>query len=272
MFSFVGEHKSAFVFSVGLHAAGVAALMLTFKLPSWQQQPQLAAPIQGVVVDASVLKAEQQRRDQVVRQEQQRKQREERDRREAVERQKQEKLAAEQQERDRVAEQKREADRKVQAEKERADAEKREQEKVAQEKRERDAREKREREEAEKKQREMRAQQQREKESAAELAAEAEQAAAIRSGKLDKYALDITLKIERNWSKPLSAPPDLECELRVTQTLTGLVIDAQLGQCNGDAAVKESIVRAVMKASPLPMPDPPLKVERNLNVTFRPSL
>jgi colicin import membrane protein len=272
MFSFVGEHKSAFVFSVGLHAAGVAALMLTFKLPAWDKQPQFVAPIQGVVVDSSVLRVEQQRRDQVVRQEQQRKQREERDRREAVERQKQEKVAAEQQERDRVAEQKREVERKAQAEKERAETERREKEKVAQQKAEQEAKAKREREEAEKKQRDLVAQRQREKETADALADEAAQNEAVRSGKLDEYALLITTKIERNWNKPLSAQPGLECEVKVTQILTGEVIDVQIGRCNGDAAVKESIVRAVQKASPLPKPPPPLQVERNLNVTFRPDL
>ena len=60
--------------------------------------------------------------------------------------------------------------------------------------------------------------------------------------------------------------------MRVEQILTGEVVKVELGRCNGDAVVKESIVRAVQKASPLPKPPPPLQVERNLNVTFRPNL
>ena len=270
MFSFVGEHKSALVFAVALHAAVAAALMLSFKLPA--KPAVLPAPIQGVVVDQAVLARAQQQRDQAVRVERERKQREDRERREVVEREKQQKLAAEQRERDRVVEQKREQERKEQVERDKAEAAKREQEKVAQQKREQEAREKREREEAVKRQAAEKAQKQREKELADALAAEAEQADAVRSGKRDEYALMLTDKIERNWNKPLSAQPGLECEVRVEQILTGEVVNVQLGRCNGDAAVKESIVRAVQKASPLPKPPPPLQVERNLNVTFRPDL
>src|SRR5262249_4001815 len=144
--------------------------------------------------------------------------------------------------------------------------------KLAQEKREQEAREKREREEAAKREAAAKAQRAREKELADALAAEAEQTAAARSGKLDEYAMMITDKIERNWNKPLSAQPGLECEVHVEQILTGEVVNVQLGRCNGDAAVKESIVRAVQKASPLPPPPAPLQVERNLNVLFKPSL
>ena len=60
--------------------------------------------------------------------------------------------------------------------------------------------------------------------------------------------------------------------MRVEQILTGEVVRVDLGRCNGDETVKDSIRQAVMKASPLPKPDPPLQVERNLNVTFRPTL
>src|SRR5882672_4161582 len=242
MFAFVGEHKAAFVFSVAFHVAAVAVLMVSLKLPS--KPPVLPAPIQGVVVDQSVLKREQQRREQVARVERERTQREDRERREAVEREKQEKLAVEQRERDKVAEQKRDQE----------------------------AKEKRDREEAAKRQQVARAQQQREKELADALAAEAEQNAAARSGKLDEYARRITDKIERNWNKPLSAQPGLECEVHVEQILTGEVVNVELGRCNGDPTVKASILQAVRRASPLPKPDPPLQVERNLNVTFRPDL
>jgi colicin import membrane protein len=268
--SFVGEHKAAIVFSSALHVAVAAALTLSFKLPSPPVvQP---APIQGVVVDSSVLRQEQQRREQVARAERERVQRVEQEKRAAAEREKQEKLAAEQRERDKIAEQKREQERKEQAEREKAEAAKKEQERLAQEKREQEAKEKREREEAAKREAARKAQQQREKELADALAAEAAQQEAIRSGVLDKYAMAITDKIERNWNKPLSAQPGLECEVRVEQILTGEVVNVELGRCNGDATVKDSILQAVRKASPLPKPDPPLQVERHLNVTFRPKL
>ena len=264
--SFVGEHKTAIVFSVAFHAAVAVVLTLSFKLPS--QAVALPAPIQGVVVDSSVLKREQQRRDQVARQERERVQRADQERRDAVERDKQEKLAAEQRERDRIADQK----RKEPADRDKAEAAKKEQELVAQQKRDQEAKEKREREEAAKRQQAANAQRQREKELADALAAEAAQQEAVRSGVFDKYAMAITDKIERNWNKPLSAQRGLECEVRVEQILTGEVVNVELGRCNGDATVKDSILQAVRKASPLPKPDPPLQVERHLNVTFRPNL
>ncbi|HET8697282.1 MAG TPA: cell envelope integrity protein TolA [Gammaproteobacteria bacterium] len=270
MLSFVGEHKSAFAFSVVFHLAAAAALTLSVKLPA--KPAVLPAPIQGVVVDQAVLERAQQQKQQAARAERERQQRVERERREAVEREKQQKLAAEQRERDRIAEQKREQERKEQAEREKAEAAKKEQERLAKEKSEREAREKREREEAAKREAAAKAQRQREKELADALAAEAEQQAAVRSGKLDEYAMMITDKIERNWNKPLSAQPGLECEVHVEQILTGEVVNVQLGRCNGDATVKDSILQAVRKASPLPKPPPPLQVERNLNVTFKPDL
>src|SRR5215471_745474 len=117
----LGQHTGSVFFSVAVHVAIVAALTLTF---NWSHSVRIAAvpaPIQGVVIDQSLLRAEQQRKDQEV----QRKQKEERDKREAEAQKQREKEAADKRERDRVAEQQR-------ADREKADAAKREQERVAQ--------------------------------------------------------------------------------------------------------------------------------------------
>jgi colicin import membrane protein len=54
------------------------------------------------------------------------------------------------------------------------------------------------------------------------------------------------------------------------QLPSGDVMSAQVASCNGDDAVRRSIERAVMQASPLPKPPNPALFERNLRVTFRP--
>ncbi|MEJ1961159.1 MAG: cell envelope integrity protein TolA [Gammaproteobacteria bacterium] len=44
-----------------------------------------------------------------------------------------------------------------------------------------------------------------------------------------------------------------------------------VGECNGDAAVRESIEAAVYRASPLPPAPDPAVFDRNLVFTFRPT-
>ena len=65
------------------------------------------------------------------------------------------------------------------------------------------------------------------------------------SGLLNQYIAMIEQRIVRNWNRPPSARPGLECEVRVAQTPGGAVLSVQLGSCNGDAAVRQSIEAAV---------------------------
>ncbi len=270
----VGQHTGSVFFSVALHVAIVAALALTFRWPVNMQVASAPAPIQGFAVDPSVLKAEQQRRDQEV----QRKQKEERDKREAAEQKQREKEAADK----RVAEQQR---LKEQADREKADAAKREQEKAAQEKAAKaaqekaaqEARDKQAKEDAARKQKEALAAKQKaqlDAETQKEAAQEAARMEAERSGAFNDYLLQIQNQIARNWNQPLSAQPGLECVINVVQLPTGDVFEAKVDprRCNGDDAVKRSIEAAVQKASPLPKPPSQAMYERNLIVTFRPDV
>ena len=93
-----------------------------------------------------------------------------------------------------------------------------------------------------------------------------------RSGVLDEYIRLIEDKIERNWNRPLSAKPGLECIVNVVQIPSGDVVDVRVGRCNGDDAVVRSIEAAVRNASPLPKPPSQAVFERNLIVTFRPDI
>jgi colicin import membrane protein len=103
------------------------------------------------------------------------------------------------------------------------------------------------------------------------MAAEEEAAAVARSGVVDEYRRMLTEAIERNWNRPPSARPGLQCMLYVTQAPGGTVIDVRLGTCNGDQAVRESITNAVFRASPLPPPPDARAFERRLEINFIPT-
>jgi colicin import membrane protein len=104
------------------------------------------------------------------------------------------------------------------------------------------------------------------------LAAEEEEGAAVaRPGVKDEYRALLVASIERNWIRPPSARAGLTCTLYVNQAAGGTVIDVKLGPCNGDDAVRESIVNAVYRASPLPAPSDPRAFERRLEIVFRPT-
>lgn len=103
------------------------------------------------------------------------------------------------------------------------------------------------------------------------LAAEERANAARDSGALASWQAQITARIQRAWLRPPTARAGLVCELDVTQVPGGEVTNVRLGTCNGDQAVRESIVAAVYRASPLPPPPDPSLFERELQITFRPT-
>ena len=106
---------------------------------------------------------------------------------------------------------------------------------------------------------------------AAEAADEEGAAAMARSGAVDEYRTLLSQAIERSWIRPPSAKAGLECTLHVSQAPGGTVVDVKLGACNGDQSVRESIVNAVYRASPLPAPRDPRAFERRLEIVFRPT-
>lgn len=88
-----------------------------------------------------------------------------------------------------------------------------------------------------------------------------EQAAAQRRAELqkkqtmiDKYMSLIEARVYQNWIKPPSADKGLVCELQVRLIPTGEVINIELSKSSGDAVYDKSVMSAVRKASPLPLP------------------
>jgi colicin import membrane protein len=104
----------------------------------------------------------------------------------------------------------------------------------------------------------------------AALAREERHADAVSAGLLNRYLTEITASVEREWIRPASAKEGIRCVINVTQVRGGEVTGVRIGECNGDAAVRQSIANAVYKASPLPPPPDPSLFDRNLRLVFAP--
>lgn len=88
-------------------------------------------------------------------------------------------------------------------------------------------------------------------------------------GDLDEYIGQIRQKIQRNWSVPASAGPDLSCLVSVRQARGGEVRDVTILSCNGDDAVRRSIEAAIYRSSPLPEPSDPSLFSSDLELNLR---
>jgi colicin import membrane protein len=110
----------------------------------------------------------------------------------------------------------------------------------------------------------------RESELRAQLAAEERVNAARASNEEVAWLALIRDRVTRAWIRPPSARAGVNCEVHVTQVPGGVVTGVQIGSCNGDAAVRESIEAAVYRASPLPTPSNPDLFDRNLKFNFHP--
>jgi colicin import membrane protein len=104
----------------------------------------------------------------------------------------------------------------------------------------------------------------------AQLAREERHTDAVSAGLLDRYLTEITAQIERAWIRPASAKEGIHCVINVTQVPGGEVTGVRIGECNGDAAVRQSIENAVYRASPLPTPPDRSLFDRNLKLVFAP--
>jgi colicin import membrane protein len=110
----------------------------------------------------------------------------------------------------------------------------------------------------------------RESELRAQLAAEERVNAARGSNEEVAWLALVRDRVTRAWIRPPSARAGVNCEVHVTQVPGGVVTGVQIGSCNGDAAVRESIEAAVYRASPLPTPSNPDLFDRNLKFNFHP--
>jgi colicin import membrane protein len=86
-----------------------------------------------------------------------------------------------------------------------------------------------------------------------------------------RWHASIVARIERAWIRPASARPGVTCIVSVSQVPGGEVTAVEVNNCSvNDAALRESVEAAVLRASPLPPPPDPALFERNLELTFAP--
>lgn len=139
-----------------------------------------------------------------------------------------------------------------------------------------EARKERERQEAER-QRQAEIERQREQNRrdleaarAAELEAESNRLEAMEANAKAVYIFAIRSRVMNRWVRPASATVGMECVANIKQLPGGEVVSVSIGQCNGDAAVRQSIEAAIYRASPLPQPDDPSVFDREISLIFKP--
>ena len=299
MLEFAREHALTLLIAGALHAALIAALIVG--LPSRPPVPEVGTrvPVQAVAVSESALRAVEQRRAEAreaelsrqraeaeqqrqaeIRLQREREEAEQRTRAEAEQRVQAERQAREQ----RAAEERRKAEearraeeaRKVEAARQAEEARKAEQarrEAEARAQAEAEARRKAEeaaRVEAAKKAAEQRAQAERQAHLAAQIAEEQRRMDLQGSAEFGAWIGAIQDQVTRHWNRPPSARPGLECEVRVSLIPGMQVVNAEILRCNGDEAVRRSIIAAVERASPLPRPSDPALFERTIVFVFKP--
>jgi colicin import membrane protein len=294
--SFLREHSWSLAFSVLLHAALAAAFLVAALITVNKSLPTaLPLPVDGVVVDSQVLSAAQKTLTDRAEQEAARAKAAV-DARAAAEAAVKEKAAADQkqaqdeadaQAKAKVAAQVSAAKSAAAAEQARADdAKKRaaEADQAAAAKRAQDAQRAEDAKRAEQQKREAEAKaaddakkaadQKAKSEREAELKrqlAEEERVSAVQSGPLrDQYIAQLQNRIQRAWIRPPSARVGLDCLVQVTQVAGGEVTSAQVTQCNGDTAARQSIENAVYRASPLPSPPDPALFMKTFSFRFHP--
>jgi colicin import membrane protein len=295
--SFLREHSWSLAFSVLLHAALAAAFLVAALITVNKSLPTTALPlpVDGVVVDSQVLSAAQKTLTDRAEQEAARA-KAAADARAAAEAAVKEKAAADQkqaqdeadaQAKAKVAAQVSAAKSAAAAEQARADdAKKRaaEADQAAAAKRAQDAQRAEDAKRAEQQKREaeakaaddakkaadQKAKSERESELKRQLAEE-ERVSAVQSGPLrDQYIAQLQNRIQRAWIRPESARVGLDCLVQVTQVAGGEVTSAQVTQCNGDTAARQSIENAVYRASPLPSPPDPALFMKTFSFRFHP--
>ncbi|MDH3401224.1 MAG: cell envelope integrity protein TolA [Chromatiales bacterium] len=284
MLEFVRDHARPLAYSVLVHLVIVVGLVLNvtrFSQPA--AAPMKVVPVvQSSVVDMSEVNRQVKERAIAEQRERDRKAQVEKEKARQIEIKKKRDQELREAKLKADAEKKKEAELQVKAAREKAEADKkaeaerkRKQEqdrkaKLEAEKKAEELRKKKEAEELRRKQIEAKQRAEAEAQLREQMAAEEARNAAERSGLLAQYIALIGQKIERNWIRPPSAKPGLECVVQVTQIPGGQVVSVKVVRCNGDDAVIRSVEAAVYQASPLPDPADPSLFERRLQLIFRP--
>jgi colicin import membrane protein len=95
-------------------------------------------------------------------------------------------------------------------------------------------------------------------------------ATAARNKALADYINRIRIKVKQNWILPQDVQGNPEAVFDVVQLPTGEVLSVRVSRSSGNPALDAAIERAILKSSPLPLPEPRTLFNRQLKLTFRP--
>ena len=293
MWKSIRENPRAVVYAVLMHLVLLVLLVVGLDWTPKAIKPGVKIPIEAELVSSDELKVIEQRK----REEEQQRQAAAEAKRRQEEEARQQKAEAEQRAAEEAAAEKRRqaeiaAQKKAEAEKKRkaeiaaqkkAEAEKQrkaEEARLAAKKAAAEAEKKRKAEEArlaakkaaaeaERKAAEAR---QREAEEALRAQLAEEEARARAQSALAEYIPYIQERIQRNWLRPAGSPAGLTCLVKVRLIPGGDVVSVSVVRSSGDAVFDRSVETAVLKASPLPLPEDTelFKYFREINFNFDP--
>jgi colicin import membrane protein len=95
-------------------------------------------------------------------------------------------------------------------------------------------------------------------------------AATARNKALGDYMNRIRTKVKQNWILPQDVQGNPEAVFNVVQLPTGEVLSVKIKKSSGNPALDQAIERAILKSSPLPLPEPRSLFDRQLELVFRP--
>ena len=253
MWQAVRENPRAVVYAVLMHLVLLVLLVFSLDWTPKAIKPGTNKPIQAQLVDPSKLKAIEEKKQAEQR-------RIEDDKRKAAAEIERKKKAEQDKKR------KAEAERKKKAEQDKQRKAEVERKKKAEQDKQRKAEAEREKKAAAEAARREAA----EEALQAQLAEETAQARA--ESALSQYIPYIQDKIQRNWLRPAGSPAGLSCLILVKLIPGGEVVDAKVVRSSGDPLFDRSVETAVLKASPLPLPEDAamFKYFREINFNFNP--
>lgn len=86
-----------------------------------------------------------------------------------------------------------------------------------------------------------------------------------------EWNLRIQEKVKRNWLRPPGVAEEFQCRVRIELLPSGDVVgQPQLLQSCGNPLLDDSVIKAILKSSPLPTPADPAVFERSINFNFIP--
>ena len=84
------------------------------------------------------------------------------------------------------------------------------------------------------------------------------------------WAQMINRALERAWLRPPGNTDQFICKLNVRLLPNGQVVSATITKSCGSPILDDSVLKAVYKASPLPLPPEPSAFVPELNISFQP--